>query len=98
MKELGTRDVEPDSFYYDQAPRTIIARERGNGPLFVFIYTVANHFPWDIRYRARAHAGLARLGNGAEDRRIYAAPDHERAGLCGASRAAEAVISRTSRS
>jgi Sulfatase len=49
MTDLGTRNFEPDSFYFDQATK-IIARERGNGPLFLYVYTVANHFPWDFRF------------------------------------------------
>ena len=48
--EMGAGDVEPDQFYYDQAAR-LIERERDGKPLFVFVYTVANHFPWDDAYR-----------------------------------------------
>ena len=48
--EMGAGDVEPDSFYYGKAAR-LIGKERGSDPLFVFVYTVANHFPWDTRYR-----------------------------------------------
>jgi Sulfatase len=50
MVDLGTRGFEADSFYFDQAEK-IIARERGSGPLFLFVYTVQNHFPWDTRLR-----------------------------------------------
>ena len=46
MHDLGTTDFEPDSFYYDRAI-DLIARERNSGPLFLYVYTVANHFPWD---------------------------------------------------
>jgi hypothetical protein len=57
-REMGAGDVEPDSFYYDKALR-LIGKERTNErtndadapPLFLFVYTVANHFPWDTRYR-----------------------------------------------
>ncbi len=49
-REMGARDVEPDSFYYDKA-LGLIGKERGEDPLFVFVYTAANHFPWDNRYR-----------------------------------------------
>ena len=48
MLDLGTRDFEADSFYYDRA----IDRSSENtarGPLFLYVYTVANHFPWDTR-------------------------------------------------
>jgi hypothetical protein len=50
MLDLGTRDFEADSFYFDRAVE-IIERERGKGPLFLYVYTVANHFPWDTRLR-----------------------------------------------
>jgi hypothetical protein len=48
--EMGAGDVEPDSFYYDKALK-LFAKERGSDPLFMFVYTAANHFPWDTRYR-----------------------------------------------
>lgn len=62
MKDLGARGLEPDSFYFDQATN-IIARERGQGPLFLFVYTAANHFPWDFRYRPELTPGWHELGN-----------------------------------
>ncbi len=62
MTALGTRNFEPDSFYFDQATK-IIARERGNGPLFLFVYTVANHFPWDTRLRPELTPNWRDLGN-----------------------------------
>ena len=49
-KEMGAGDVEPDAFYYDKA-KELIGRERGSEPLFLFVYTVANHFPWDTKFR-----------------------------------------------
>jgi hypothetical protein len=64
MKDLGARGLEPDSFYFDQATN-IIARERGQGPLFLFVYTAANHFPWDFRYRPELTPGWHDLGNAA---------------------------------
>jgi hypothetical protein len=48
--DLGTRAIEPDSFFYDAATR-MIERERAHGPMFVFVYLAANHFPWGYRYR-----------------------------------------------
>ena len=62
MKDLGARGLEPDSFYFDQATN-IIARERGQGPLFLFVYTAANHFPWDFRYRPELTPGWRDPGN-----------------------------------
>ncbi len=51
---IDARDVgapapsSPTAFYYDKAAR-LIGKERGkeggNDPLFVFVYTAANHFP-----------------------------------------------------
>ena len=38
-------------FYYDKAKAPDRASERGNAPLFLFVYTVANHFPWDTQFR-----------------------------------------------
>jgi phosphoglycerol transferase MdoB-like AlkP superfamily enzyme len=49
-KDLGMREVETDSFYFDAAAR-LIGREGGAAPLFLFVYTAANHFPWDWRFR-----------------------------------------------
>jgi phosphoglycerol transferase MdoB-like AlkP superfamily enzyme len=64
-KELGGRGIEPDGFYYDAALRTI-ERERGEKPLFLFIYTLANHFPWDVRFRPELTPEWRDLGNGTE--------------------------------
>src|SRR6516162_4410711 len=50
MKDLGTRGLERDSFYFDRATN-IIARAHRNGPLFLFVYTAATHFPWYFTYR-----------------------------------------------
>jgi hypothetical protein len=49
-KNLGTTGLEPDQFYYDHTA-DLIARERLQGPVFVLTYLMANHFPWDFRYR-----------------------------------------------
>jgi len=65
MRDLGTRDFEADSFYFDRAAK-IIAHERGNGPLFLYVYTVANHFPWDTRLRPELTPVWRDLGNGPE--------------------------------
>ena len=63
--EMRAGDVEPDHFYYDQALR-LMERERGEQPLFMFVYTVANHFPWDTPYRADLTPGWRNPGNGVE--------------------------------
>ena len=62
MHDLGTRDFEADSFYYDRAI-DLIGRERGKGPLFLYVYTVANHFPWDERLRPQLQPDWRDLGN-----------------------------------
>jgi Sulfatase len=62
MVDLGTRAFEADRFYFDRAAR-IVERERGNGPLFLYVYTVANHFPWDTRLRPELTPNWRDLGN-----------------------------------
>jgi hypothetical protein len=48
--DLGARDVEPDSFFYDKA-LNLMAQETPQTPLFMFVYLAANHFPWETRFR-----------------------------------------------
>jgi hypothetical protein len=62
MVDLGTRDFEADGFYFDQAIK-IVERERGNGPLFLYVYNVANHFPWDTRLHPELTPEWRDLGN-----------------------------------
>jgi hypothetical protein len=62
MRDMGTRQIEPDRFYYDFAAR-LIDRERGERPLFLFVYTAANHFPWDSHYRPELTPDWRGLGN-----------------------------------
>jgi hypothetical protein len=62
MLDLGTRDFEADSFYFNQAIK-VLERERGNGPLFLYVYNVANHFPWDTRLRPELTPDWRDLGN-----------------------------------
>lgn len=63
--DMGAGDVEPDHFYYDKALR-LLARERGEGPLFLFVYTVANHFPWTSAFRPDLTPDWRPLGNAPE--------------------------------
>ncbi len=65
MHDLGTRGFEADSFYYDRAI-DLIRRERGKGALFLYVYTVANHFPWDERLRPQLQPDWRDLGNAPE--------------------------------
>jgi hypothetical protein len=61
-KDMGARGVEPDFFFYEQAAQTI-ERERGSGPLFIFSYLAANHFPWDHSFRPDLTPDWRNLGN-----------------------------------
>ena len=61
-KDMGVRGIEPDSFFYDQAAR-VIGRERASGPLFVFTYLAANHFPWNYNFRPDLTPDWRNLGN-----------------------------------
>jgi hypothetical protein len=65
MRDLGTTDFEADSFYYDRAI-DLIGRERNRGPLFVYVYTVANHFPWDKQLRPESTPDWHDLGNASD--------------------------------
>jgi hypothetical protein len=61
-RAMGTRDVEPDKFYYDVASK-LLAREHANGPMFLYVYLAANHFPWDHRWRPDLAPQWKDLGN-----------------------------------
>jgi phosphoglycerol transferase MdoB-like AlkP superfamily enzyme len=63
--DLGAKGVEPDSFYFDATAR-IFGKERGSQPMFMMVYTLANHFPWDYRFRPELTPGWRDPGNGAE--------------------------------
>ena len=60
--DLGARELEPDSFFYNAAAK-MIGQEHGHGPMFVFVYLAANHFPWDFRYRPDLMPQWKDLGN-----------------------------------
>ncbi len=62
-KDLKTQNVEPDEFYYAFAA-DLLKRDRAKGPMFVFTYLMANHFPWTFRYRDELSADWHDLGNG----------------------------------
>jgi hypothetical protein len=63
-KDLKTRDVEPDEFYYAFAA-DLLKHNHAHGPMFVFTYLMANHFPWTFRYRDELSLDWRDLGNGA---------------------------------
>jgi hypothetical protein len=64
-KDLGSIRRNPDSFYYDFTARHI-TWELGRGPLFLKVYTVANHFPWDSRFRPDLLPEWRNAGNRAD--------------------------------
>jgi hypothetical protein len=49
-RQMGAKGIEPDSFYYDHAIKELAA-EKTRGPVFMFVYLAANHFPWAGRFR-----------------------------------------------
>jgi hypothetical protein len=60
--DLGARDLEPDSFFFNAAA-SMLAEQRAHGPMFVFVYLAANHFPWNHRYRPDLMMDWQDLGN-----------------------------------
>src|SRR5262249_56043361 len=54
--------ADTDIFFYDRAAE-LIAQARGGGPVFVFVYLAANHFPWDYHYRPDLLPGCVNPGN-----------------------------------
>lgn len=64
-KSLGAVFLEPDRFYFDKAAQTF-AKQRGDKPLFLFVYTAANHFPWTYRFRPDLAPEWRDLGNRAD--------------------------------
>jgi Sulfatase len=60
--DLGAKDIEPDSFFFDAAAK-MIGNEHARSPMFVFVYLAANHFPWDFRYRPDLMPQWRNLGN-----------------------------------
>jgi phosphoglycerol transferase MdoB-like AlkP superfamily enzyme len=48
--DLGAKDVEPDSFFYDKA-LSLMSQQPPASPLFAFVYLSANHFPWETKFR-----------------------------------------------
>jgi hypothetical protein len=62
--EMRMGDIEPDNFFYEHATN-VLARERDK-PLFMLVYTVANHFPWSFSYRSDLTPDWRAPGNSAE--------------------------------
>jgi hypothetical protein len=62
-KDIKTREIEPDEFYY-AFTADLLKRDHAHGPMFVFTYLMANHFPWTYRYRDQLSRDWRDLGNG----------------------------------
>ena len=63
LGEMGaTSDMQPDRFYFERALQ-LIERERDGAPLFIFVYVVANHFPWTSTFRPELTPEWKPLGN-----------------------------------
>ena len=63
--DLHSGHTETDSFYFDKVRQTI-AREKAGGPLFIFSYVTANHFPWTSRFRPDLTPDWKDPGNDAD--------------------------------
>src|SRR3981081_517513 len=51
-RDLGAKDLEPDSFFYDKALK-LMSQEAPTTPLFMFGSLAANPFPWQTRFLVR---------------------------------------------
>ena len=48
-KDIGGGVFEPDRFYFNIATQ-MIENERERGPMYLFVYLTANHFPWSYPF------------------------------------------------
>src|SRR3954452_19836616 len=60
--DLGAKDVEPDSFFYDSALK-LMSQQPPQTPLFMFVYLAANHFPWQTKFRPDLMSSWRAPGN-----------------------------------
>jgi sulfatase-like protein len=61
-RDLGAKDVEPDSFFYEKA-LGLMSHEAPTTPVFMFVYLAANHFPWETRFRSDLMPSWRNPGN-----------------------------------
>ncbi len=61
-KALGTKQIQPDTFYFNAAA-DMIAKERRRSPMFMFVYLAANHYPWTNTWRPDLTPAWRDLGN-----------------------------------
>ena len=53
MADMGVaEDMQPDTFYYDQALKALARNQPQQSPVFMFVSLTATHFPWTDVYRA----------------------------------------------
>jgi hypothetical protein len=67
MAGMGVNeDMQPDSFYFDQALKVFSREAPSRAPVFMFLYLTANHFPWTDVYKPELTPGWTPPGNTAE--------------------------------
>ena len=67
MAGMGVNeDMQPDSFYFDQALKVFSREVPSRAPVFMFLYLTANHFPWTDVYKPELTPDWTPPGNTAE--------------------------------
>jgi hypothetical protein len=67
MAGMGVNeDMQPDSFYFDQALKVFAREQPSHAPVFLFLYLTANHFPWTDVYKPELTPDWKPPGNTAE--------------------------------
>jgi sulfatase-like protein len=67
MAAMGVNeDMQPDSFYFDQALKVFSREAPSHAPVFMFLYLTANHFPWTDVYKPELTPDWKAPGNTAE--------------------------------
>jgi Sulfatase len=67
MAGMGVNeDMQPDSFYFDQALKVFAREAPSRAPVFMFLYLTANHFPWHNVYKPELTPDWTPPGNSAE--------------------------------
>jgi phosphoglycerol transferase MdoB-like AlkP superfamily enzyme len=67
MAGMGvSEDMQPDSFYFDQALKVFSREVPSHAPVFMFLYLTANHFPWTDVYKPELTPDWKAPGNTAE--------------------------------
>ncbi|TKW79054.1 MAG: LTA synthase family protein [Bradyrhizobium icense] len=67
MADMGVNeDMQPDSFYFDQALKAFSRHAPSRAPVFMFLYLTANHFPWTDVYKPELTPDWKAPGNTAE--------------------------------